>query len=73
MQSKQQGGRGQARTVTVEQAAEMLGISRGSAYLACQSGDIPSLRIRGRILIPRALLLELLGEHPSRETGGDAA
>jgi excisionase family DNA binding protein len=64
-------------TVTVEQAAEMLGISRGTAYLAVHTGEIPSLRIGGRILVPRARLLEMLGErgaadridHPRKEHG----
>jgi excisionase family DNA binding protein len=62
-------------TLTVEQAAELLGISRGSAYQAVKTGEIPSLHIGGRILVPRALLLELLlGDHASKspETGGEA-
>jgi excisionase family DNA binding protein len=50
-------------TLTVEEAAELLGISRGSAYQAVRAGDIPSIRIGRRVLIPRArLMCELLGE-----------
>jgi excisionase family DNA binding protein len=49
-------------TLTVEQAAELLGISRGLAYEAVRAGDIPSIRIGRRVLIPRTRLLELLGE-----------
>jgi len=59
-----------ARTVTVEQAARVLGIGRGLAYQAVKRGDIPSIRIGGRILIPRARILELLGEDDGR---GEAA
>jgi excisionase family DNA binding protein len=50
-------------TLTVEQAAELLGISRGLAYEGVRAGDIPSVRIGRRILIPRGRLLELLGEN----------
>jgi excisionase family DNA binding protein len=56
-------------TVTVEQAAELLGISRGTAYLAVRSRHIPSVRIGGRILIPKARLLEMLGEHGAHGDG----
>lgn len=38
--------------LTVEQAAIRLGISRGLAYEAARRGDIPSVRIGTRILVP---------------------
>lgn len=47
-------------TLTVEQAAEYLGISRGSAYAAVRTGEIPHVRIGSRILVPRAALEHLL-------------
>jgi excisionase family DNA binding protein len=47
-------------TLTVEQAAKVLGISRGSAFDAVRRGEIPSVRIGRRILVPRARLEELL-------------
>lgn len=40
------------RTYTVEEAAEILGISRTTAYECIKSGEIPSLRFRRRIVIP---------------------
>ena len=40
------------RTITVEEAAHLLGISRALAYQAVHTGDIPSLRIGRRIVIP---------------------
>lgn len=48
-------------TLTVEQAAEALGISRGSAYEAVNRGEIPSLRIGRRLVIPTAALWRMLG------------
>lgn len=48
------------RTFTVEEAARSLGISRALAYDLVRRGDIPSLRLGRRILIPRRVLDELL-------------
>ena len=45
---------------TVEEAAQLLGISRSFAYEAVQRGDIPSMRIGRRILVPKAALRRLL-------------
>src|SRR5947209_3671118 len=54
-------------TLTVEQAAKILGISRGSCYEMVNSGRLHSLQIGRRRLIPRAVLLSLLGEKPPSE------
>ena len=48
-------------TMHVEQAAELLHVSRASAYKAVANGEIPSIRIGKRILVPTAALLDLLG------------
>ena len=52
--------------MTVEEARSLLGISRGLIYQAVRAGEIPSVRIGRRILIPRAALDEMLarGRHP---------
>ncbi len=47
--------------LTVEQTAKVLGISRGLAFAAARSGDIPSIRIGRRILVPRDRLRQMLG------------
>jgi excisionase family DNA binding protein len=47
-------------TVSVEEAASVLGISRRSAYRYAKSGQLPVVRLGGRILVPRYRLLELL-------------
>lgn len=47
-------------TVSVPEAAHLLGISRAGAYNAVKSGDLPSVRVRGRVLIPKHRLARLL-------------
>jgi excisionase family DNA binding protein len=47
-------------TLTVQETADLLGISRWLAQQAVRRGDLPVLRIGRRILIPRARLQALL-------------
>lgn len=47
-------------TKSVDDTARILGISRQSAYAGVHDGTIPSIRIRGRILVPTAGLRRLL-------------
>lgn len=47
-------------TLSVEEAAGILGISRALAYTLVTKGDIPSLRLGRRIVVPRKALDELL-------------
>jgi excisionase family DNA binding protein len=47
-------------TLTVPEAAERLGISRNAAYEAAQRGEIPSIRVGKRLLVPRAAFEKLL-------------
>ena len=48
--------------MTVEEAAAVLGVSRGLAYDAARRGEIPTIRLGRRLLVPRSKLLELVGE-----------
>ena len=57
--------------LTVEQTAELLGISRGLAFTAVRAGQIPSLRIGRRILIPRDELLRIMRIPSSAESGNE--
>jgi excisionase family DNA binding protein len=50
-----------ADTCRVEEAAEVLSISRGSAYKAARSGELPALKIGNRFLVPTRRLAALLG------------
>jgi hypothetical protein len=47
-------------TVSVEIAGKAFGIGRNAAYEACKKGDIPSIRIGGRIAVPTAALRKML-------------
>lgn len=48
-------------TATIAEAAQRLGIGRNAAYEAAERGDIPSIRIGKRILVPLAALDRMLG------------
>jgi excisionase family DNA binding protein len=48
-------------TVSVEQAAAVLGIGRSTAYAAARDGSLPVVRLSHRLLVPTARLLELIG------------
>ena len=48
----------------------MLRLSRGSAYEAAKTGQIPTIRIGRRLLVPRAMLLRMLGEDASGDRLG---
>lgn len=56
-------------TLTVEEAAKLLGIGRNSAYEGVRRGDIPALRIGGRYVVPRAALDRMLAGIASTEGG----
>lgn len=47
-------------TLTVEETAEKLGISRGLAYEAVANGEIPVVRVGRRLLVPVAALEKML-------------
>jgi excisionase family DNA binding protein len=51
-------------TWTIAEAADLLGISRASAYEAAHRGELPVRVIGRRMLVPRVALLRLLdGAH----------
>lgn len=50
----------QRLTYSVDEAAELLGISRTLAYEAIRKGEIPHIKIGKRILIPQSALKNLL-------------
>jgi excisionase family DNA binding protein len=50
------------RTLTVEECAKVLGIGRSAAYEAVRSGQIPTIRVGRRFLIPKSALDRLLDE-----------
>jgi excisionase family DNA binding protein len=48
-------------TITVEQAGGLLGLPVRTTYRAAARGEIPSIRIGRRLLVPTMRLLDLLG------------
>lgn len=60
-------------TITVSEAAEMLGISRTSAYLCARRREIPTVRLGRRVLVPVARFMAMLEEPPPEndDLGGD--
>lgn len=49
------------QTCTLSEAAELLGISRAAAYRAAGKGEIPTVRLGSRLLVPLPLLHRMLG------------
>ncbi len=47
-------------TLSVAEAAVLLGIGRGTAYECVRTGELPSIRLGGRIVIPKRALETLV-------------
>lgn len=50
------------RTVSVTEAARILGISRAHAYDCVRSGELPAIVLGRRIVVSKAALDRILGE-----------
>jgi excisionase family DNA binding protein len=48
-------------TISVEEAAVLLGVSRSAAYRAAKAGQLRTFRMGRRLLVPTAPLLRMLG------------
>jgi excisionase family DNA binding protein len=55
-------------TITVEEAGAVLGVGRSTAYEAVRAGELPSLKLGRRVLIPVPKLLALLGVEQTAES-----
>jgi hypothetical protein len=51
-------------TCTVEEAGAVLGIGRKRAYESARLGEIPTLRLGRRLVVPVPKLLAMLGDSP---------
>ena len=49
------------KTYSVKETATVLGMTADAVYNAIHRGDVPHVRIGGKILIPRARLDQMLG------------
>ncbi len=59
-------------TLTIEEMSLTLGIGRNSAYEAVKRGDIPSIRIGRRILVPTKALDNLLASNAGKPQGSES-
>ncbi|MDO8530702.1 MAG: excisionase family DNA-binding protein [Dehalococcoidia bacterium] len=60
--------------ISVDEAAKLLALSRSSAYAGVKNGQIPSIKVGRRILIPRAALLaKLAGGGAAQGSGAEGA
>jgi excisionase family DNA binding protein len=50
------------QTCTVDEAGQILGIGRSAAYKAAGNGQLPTIRIGRRLLVPLPRLEEMLKE-----------
>jgi excisionase family DNA binding protein len=48
-------------TISVEEAAGLLGVSRSAAYRAAKAGQLKTLRMGRKLRVPTAPLLRMLG------------
>ena len=63
--------RNERLTVSVEEAAEILGISRALAYSLVARQELPSLKLGRRVVVPRSALHRMLELEPSASTSDD--
>jgi excisionase family DNA binding protein len=61
-------------TYTIEEAARLCGVSRGVGYEAARRGELPTIRLGRRLLVPKVALARMLGitedERPEAGTRG---
>ena len=46
---------------SVKEAAELLGIGRTHAYALAKSGDLPTVKLGGRVVVPAEALRRMFG------------
>ena len=61
----------QRRTVTVQEAAKILGIGRDQAYNAARLGQLPVIKIGKRLLVSVPALERMLEEAGQRPGNGE--
>jgi excisionase family DNA binding protein len=60
MENERETTKPERRVVTLKEAAVLLRISRGSAYQAAKTKEIPTIRIGRRLLVPLTALERML-------------
>ena len=54
--------------VSVPEAARLLGVGTTFGWAMVRNGEIPSVRLGRRVLVPRAALEQLAGTHQAQQT-----
>jgi excisionase family DNA binding protein len=57
---------------TVNQVATMLGVSRGSAYQLCRTGQVPAIKLGDRWVIPKKRFHSWLDNQPDQDRDDQA-
>ncbi|MFC2045593.1 helix-turn-helix domain-containing protein [Chloroflexota bacterium] len=52
----------ESMTLSVDDTAKLLGLSRNATYQGIHCGEIPSIRVGKRILVPRIAIERILSE-----------
>jgi excisionase family DNA binding protein len=52
----------ECRTLQVEEAAKILGISRAAAYIYARDGTLPTIRLGNRLLVPKSAIDKLFAD-----------
>jgi len=60
----------QRAAITIPQAGYLLGLGRSSAYECANAGELPTLKLGGRRVVPVPRLLELVGYPLHEEAPG---
>ncbi|MFJ8043847.1 helix-turn-helix domain-containing protein [Kitasatospora sp. NPDC096147] len=60
-------------TMTVPEAGRFLRLQKAASYNAAKRGEIPTITVGRRLLVPTARLRELLGMDPTAEGSVDAS
>ncbi|MGE0117655.1 MAG: helix-turn-helix domain-containing protein [Dongiaceae bacterium] len=60
MQKRSVEKRKRRATYTIPEVAAMLGVGRNQGYDAAKRGEIPTIKIGKRLLVPRAAMARLL-------------
>jgi excisionase family DNA binding protein len=56
----------QSLTVSIPEAANLVGISPNHAWRLVQTGELPSIRLGRRVLVPRSALVDLVERATAR-------
>ncbi|MGE0652802.1 MAG: helix-turn-helix domain-containing protein [Alphaproteobacteria bacterium] len=54
---------------TIQEAGALLGLCRNSAYDAARRGELPTIRIGRRLLVPKAAIAQMMAAGQGATTG----